>query len=102
MSFQIRWIDGALYLVLDDVDEVDNAVPRFGIGEIENVLLMTPVRGVVGLDLDGKSVNNPIIKLFNARRQKLSSLFHEGTRKSRLGVRVGVPCLFLDGQRRFG
>ena len=32
----------------------------------------------------------------------MNSLFYERTGESRLGVRVGIPCLLLDCQRRLG
>ena len=53
-AFLCMSVHYALYLVFDDVYKVDNAVPRVGVGQMEKVLLVTPVRCVVRLDLDRK------------------------------------------------
>ena len=43
-----------VYLVLDNVYEVDHPVPLLRVRELEDVLLVTAVRGVVRLDLQGE------------------------------------------------
>ena len=43
-----------VYLVLDHVYEVDHPVPLLRVRELEDVLLVSAVRGVVRLDLQGE------------------------------------------------
>ena len=43
-----------VYLVLDHVYEVDHPVPLLRVRELEDVLLVAAVRGVVRLDLQGE------------------------------------------------
>ncbi len=42
------------HLVLDDVNEVYDPAPLLRVGEVEHVLLVAAVRGVVSLDLQGE------------------------------------------------
>ncbi len=42
------------HLVLDDVNEVYDPAPLLRVREVEHVLLVAAVRGVVSLDLEGK------------------------------------------------
>ena len=45
-----------MYLILDDIDEVNDPVLLLRLCQVEDVVLVTPVRRVVRLDLQRKSV----------------------------------------------
>lgn len=94
----------AAHLVLDDVDEVDDPVPRLRVRELEHIIQVAAVGGVVRLDLERKSESNfsaMTIYIFH-RIEFCDSLFDEGTLEARLGVGVGVPRLLLHGEGRLG
>ena len=55
-------------LIFDDVDEVDDAVLLLAVAQLEDVVLVTAVRGVVSLDLQrepGIRVRIRLRKLIN-------------------------------------
>ena len=42
-------------LIFNDIDEIDHPVPLLAVGQLEDIVLVAAVGGVVSLNLEGKS-----------------------------------------------